>query len=317
LLIDDQDTNRVRKVKTDRIDALKIASFALDKWIKLREYTPAETARKTLQIMNRQCTKMNKILVMQKNSLIALLDSCFPNVNTLFSLPQRKSDGHEKWVDFVLKFPHVDSVAKLSLSAFKTKYQSWCKKARYKYCESKAEQIHAYARTLVSTLPMTEAVRKMIADSAKLLNSTLEALGMLRPEMDSLASQLPEYETVMNLFAVGKVTCSQLIAEIGDVTKLKSGKSLVALAGIDPPPYESGQFVGSNRRITKRGSSTLRKVGYEVMRVLKSHKEPVDHAVYWYILKKESEGKSKKLAKIAGLNKFLRIYYARVNELYS
>lgn len=166
LMIDDYDTNRVRKVKTDRIDALKIASFALDKWMKLREYTPVETVRKTLQIMNRHCIKLNKILVMQKNSLIALLDCCFPNANTLFTSPSRESDGHEKWVDFVLKFPHVDSVAKLSLSAFKTKYQSWCKKDHYNYSESKAEQIHAYARTLVSTLSMTDAVKKMVSDSA-------------------------------------------------------------------------------------------------------------------------------------------------------
>ena len=43
---------------------------------------------------------------------------------------------------------------------------------------------------------------------------------------------------------------------------------------------------------------------------------PEDSAVYWYILKKESEGKSKKVSKIAGLNKFLRIYYARVKEVY-
>jgi len=314
LLIDDQDTNRVRKVKTDRIDALKIASFALDKWIKLREYTPAETARKTLQIMNRQCTKMNKILVMQKNSLIALLDSCFPNVNTLFSLPQRKSDGHEKWVDFVLKFPHVDSVAKLSLSAFKTKYQSWCKKARYKYCESKAEQIHAYARTLVSTLPMTEAVRKMIADSAKLLNSTLEALGMLRPEMDSLASQLPEYETVMNLFAVGKVTCSQLIAEIGDVTKLKSGKSLVALAGIDAPPNQSGKEDKKSRSISKRGSPALRRTLFLIMTVY-LQRQPADEPVYQFLDKKRTEGKPYKVYMIAAAHKFLRIYYARVKEV--
>jgi len=156
LLIDDYDTNRVRKVKTDRIDALKIASFTLDKWMKLRKYTPAETARKTLKIMNRQCIRLNKILVMQKNSFIALLDCCFPNANTLFTSPRRESDGHEKWVDFVLKFPHADSVAKLSLSAFKTKYQNWCKKELYKYSESKAEQIHSYARTLVCTLPMTE-----------------------------------------------------------------------------------------------------------------------------------------------------------------
>lgn len=135
--------------------------------------------------------------------------------------------------------------------------------------------------------------------------------------MQELAKTVPEYSTVRAMGGVGDVLAPKLIAEIGDVRRFHSAKALTAYAGIDPPPYESGQFVGSNRRITKRGSSTLRKVGYEVMRVLKSHKEPEDHAVYRYILKKESEGKSKKLAKIAGLNKFLRIYYARVNELYS
>ena len=50
----DYDTNRVRKVKTDKIDALKIASYALDKWMNLRKYEPAETVRKILHIMNRQ-----------------------------------------------------------------------------------------------------------------------------------------------------------------------------------------------------------------------------------------------------------------------
>ena len=44
--------------------------------------------------------------------------------------------------------------------------------------------------------------------------------------------------------------------------------------------------------------------------------KPEDSSVYCYILKKEAEGKSKRLAKIAGLNKFLRIYYARVKEVY-
>jgi len=314
LLIDDYDTNRVRKVKTDRIDALKIASFALDKWMKLREYTPDETTRKTLQIMNRQCVKRNKILVMQKNSLIALLDCCFPNANTLFTSPHRESDGHEKWVDFVIKFPHTDSVAKLSLSVFKTKYQSWCKKAHYKYSESKAEQIHAYARTLVSTLPMTDTVKKMVSDSAKLLNSTLEALGMLRSEMDSLAAQLPEYETVINLFAVGKVTCSQLIAEIGDVTKLKSGKSLVALAGIDPPPNQSGKEDKKSRSISKRGSPALRRTLFLIMTVY-LQRQPADEPVYQFLDKKRTEGKPYKVYMIAAARKFLRIYYARVKAV--
>lgn len=35
-----------------------------------------------------------------------------------------------------------------------------------------------------------------------------------------------------------------------------------------------------------------------------------------YIIKKENEGKLKKVAKIAGLNKFLRMYYGIVKKTY-
>jgi len=39
-----------------------------------------------------------------------------------------------------------------------------------------------------------------------------------------------------------------------------------------------------------------------------------DASVYDYMLKKEAEGKSKMVAKVAAMNKFLGIYYARVLE---
>ena len=38
--------------------------------------------------------------------------------------------------------------------------------------------------------------------------------------------------------------------------------------------------------------------------------------VYDHMLKKKAEGKPRKVAKIAALNKFLRIIYARIKELY-
>lgn len=316
LLINDYGTNRVRKIKTDKKDAFKLANFALDKWLELREYIPADEIRKTLKVMNRQYEHYNKILVMQKNNLIAVLDSCFPNANTLFSSPRRESDGHEKWVDFVIKFPHIDSVAKLPLSAFKNKYQSWCKKNHYNYSEAKAAEIHAYSKTQVSSLPMTDSVVKIITETAKLLNSTLEALGTLRNEMDKLSSQLPEYDTVMNLYAVGKVFCSQLIAEIGDVRRLEHSKSVVALAGIDPPPNQSGKVDTKSRSISKRGSPTLRKTIFQIMQIYLK-KQPADEPVYQFLDKKRSEGKPYKVYMIAAAHKFLRIYYARVMQALS
>lgn len=313
LVISDYDTNRVRKVKTDKKDAFKIANFALAKWTELCEYIPADDIRKTLKVMNRQYTQFNKLLIMQKNNLIALLDSCFPNANTLFSSPPRESDGHEKWVDFVLKFPHVDLISKLSLSAFKSKYQSWCKNNHYIYSEEKAADIHVYSTTQVSTLSMTEPVTKLVTKTVSMLNSTLETLGSLRKEMDSLSSQLPEYKTVMGMFGVGKVFCSQLIADIGDVRRLKSGKSLVALAGIDPPPNQSGQEDPKSRSICKRGSPTLRKTLFQIMTVVIQNK-PADDPVYQFLDKKRAEGKPYKVYMIAAAHKFLRIYYARVMQ---
>ena len=132
----------------------------------------------------------------------------------------------------------------------------------------------------------------------------------------SWLKKLPEYEVVKKMKGVGDKIAPRLIAEIGDVRRFKNAKSLIAYAGIDAPPYQSGQFEGTNQHISKRGSRSLRKCGYEVMMALKSSKPKEDNAVYEYMLQKEAEGKNKKLVKIAGLNKFLRIYYARVMELY-
>ena len=103
--------------------------------------------------------------------------------------------------------------------------------------------------------------------------------------------------------------------EIGDVRRFHNAKSLIAYAGIDAPPYQSGKFTGTNRHISKRGSSTLRKVGFETMTCLVMQKKCGD-PVYDFIKKKQAEGKACKVAKIAGFNKFLRIYYARVMEVY-
>lgn len=52
------------------------------------------------------------------------------------------------------------------------------------------------------------------------------------------------------------------------------------------------------------------------MMYLKSVKPCQDNAVYLFMLKKESEGKLLHVAKIAALNKFLHIYYARIKEIY-
>ena len=54
LLIKEYGNNFLRKVKTDKADAVKIARYALDNWVELRDYTPTDTIRYDLKTLNRQ-----------------------------------------------------------------------------------------------------------------------------------------------------------------------------------------------------------------------------------------------------------------------
>ena len=310
ILAHDYNGNSIRKVKTDKIDAIKLANMAIDRWIELREYVPEDEIRQTLKICNRQYNQYIKLKTMLKNNLIALLDETFPNVNKLFSSPARKSDGHEKWVDFAMKFWHCECVCGISQRQFKDKYERWCKRNGYHYSNDKAEDIYAAACGNVGLLPAIDSTKIIVTQAIVQLQAIEETLAALKQEMQRLASTLPEYETVMALYGVGEVLGPQLIAEIGDVNRFKSKKSLVAFAGIDSPPDQSGQVDNKSKAITKRGSASLRKTLFQVMSVILQN-SPDDEPVYTYLDKKRSEGKPYKVYMIAAANKFLRIYYAR------
>ena len=126
-----------------------------------------------------------------------------------------------------------------------------------------------------------------------------------------LAEQLPEYPVVMGMFGVGPALGPQLIAEIGDVRRFHSKKALVAFAGIDAPPYQSGQMDVRSRSISKRGSSALRRTLFLVMTVY-LQQSPEQEPIYQFMDKKRAEGKPYRVYMMASANKFLRVYYATV-----
>lgn len=200
------------------------------------------------------------------------------------------------------------------LSVFKTKYKCWCSRNKYKFSESKAEEIHAYAKSVIAVLPMNDSVKLLVTQAVSQLNTILETLSSIRDEMNRIASSLPEYDTVMSMFGVGKVYGPQLIAEVGDTRRFRNRRAITAFAGLDAPPYQSGQLDVSSRHISKRGSAALRKVLLQITEVYILNK-PEDEPVYQFIDKKRSEGKHYYSYRIAAANKFLRIYFAKVNQV--
>ena len=307
----------LRKVKTDKRDSMTIANYGIDKWFDLREFTPQEDVYAELRLLGRQYRFFMESRIDHLLNLTHLLDYTMPGVKACFG-GWSESSGKDKLCDFVEDHWHYDNITRRSEKKFVEHYQKWTKKKGYQFSETKALQIYSLAKDGIPTIPSNAPSTKMLLlEATRALREVNSALFAILTRMKELAKTLPEYPVVRAMGGVGDVLAVKLIAEIGDVRKFKSGKALIAYAGIDPPPYESGKFIGTERHISKRGSTTLRKIGYEVMRCVKSNGGNRDTAVYDFMLKKEDEGKAKKVAKIAALNKFLRIYYARVMEVYS
>ena len=312
-------SSSIRKGKTDKMDAVRIANYGIDNWFKLTEHVSSEDIRAELCILGRQYAYYITVKVSLLLALTNLLDRTMPGIKKLIPASSNPTASEKyKLYDFVEEYQHFDRIAKMGRKRFVASYVRWAKKKGYHRNEAKAEAIFDLASEGIPTLPSgAQSTKIMTLESVRVLREVCKTVKTILSQMQTLAQTLPEYGTVRAMNGVGDTLAPRLIAEIGDVRRFKSGSCLVAYAGIDSPPFQSGAFTGTRRKISKRGSSLLRKTGYEVMKCLKTTKPAKDNAVYLFILKKEAEGKAKKAAKIAGLNKFLRIYYARVMEVYA
>lgn len=312
LLIKEYGANSLRRVKTDKADAMKIARYALDNWADLRDYTPMDTIRYNLKTLNRQFQLASKQRTASSNNLIALLEQSFPGVRKCFDSPVR-SDGTQKWVDFAHAFWHVDCVRKQSLNAFSERYRKWCKRHGYFFKQANAEEVYTLAKNAVVLVPKSDVTKVLIQEAANQLTSISRSVETYRTEMERLASMLPEYPVVMQMYGVGKSFGPQLVAEIGDVRRFERKQALVAFAGIDPMPNQSGEKNIRSNKSSKRGSPYLRKTLFNIMSIyLKC--APQEEPIFQFLDRKRTEGKPYYVYMTAAGNKFLRRYYAQVRD---
>ena len=302
----------IRRAKTDKIDSIKIAAFGITYWNELVKAYPSDVIYDELKFLARQYYQVTGMLVKSKVNFSNLLDQVMPKINDVLS----NQGGNHKLTEFVSRYIHFQNILDMGERKFTSDYCKWAKKKGYRLNERKAAEIYAIAQNGIPTLPNSQSVKIAVSEAIKLIHSIEESRNTILAQMQDLCNTLPEYSVVKEMDCIGDTLAPSIIAEIGDVRRFKNKHSLVAYAGIDAPPYQSGAFHASERHISKRGNSYLRKTGYEIMQSLIKHK-PADNAVYDFIQKKRSEGKCGKEAMIAGLNKFLRVYYGKVMEFYS
>ena len=206
MLIHDFSDNSIRKLKTDRADALKIANYALTFWDELPPFNDEEEIRLLLKTQSRMCERITTTATALRNGLIDLTDQTFAGINQAFDRAAKSAEGHEKWVDFFQHYWHRDCVCKFSLEAFTESYRRWCRQKNYKFRTDTAHKVYALAKECVATLPKCESTKVLITQACKSLNAVCEAKLVSQHEMQRLASLLPEYDIVMGMEGAGPIT---------------------------------------------------------------------------------------------------------------
>lgn len=301
----------IRRAKTDKIDSIHIASFGITYWNELSPILHISDTYKELQLLARQYYQSVALLVKAKVNFSNLLDRVMPNIQSIL----KDNASNSKLTDFVQRYYHFTHILDMSEKRFTSDYCKWAKKKGYRLCERNAKEIFALAQNGIPVLPYTQSTKIVVAEAVRVIHQLELSRDTILAQMQTFAKTLPEYSVVREMPCIGDTLAPRIIAEIGDVRRFKNKHSLIAYAGIDAPPYQSGSFNASERHISKRGNHYLRKTGYEIMQSLIKHK-PENDVVYDFIVKKRCEGKCGKEAMIAGLNKFLRVYFGKVTELY-
>ena len=301
----------LRKAKTDKKDSYKLAEYTCDNWYKLNKARENDETYDNLRFLSRQYINNINVQIKQKNNFSNLCDLLFPGYYQMLD-----ENNFTLGLEIFKKYYHPEIVTNKKQSQFVDEIDKLAKKLGHKGAGiTLGNKIYLLAQKTISPRPNNEFAQLSAISCVDALILTIKTTTTIITEMDKLSRELPEYDVISEMPGCGKKLTSRVIAEIGDVRRFKNAGSIIAYAGLDAPPYQSGQFEATNRHISKRGNKYLRKTGYEVMKSIKSSCRS-DNELKSYIIQKENEGKLKKVAKIAGLNKFLRMYYGIVKKKY-
>ncbi len=281
----------IRKCKTDKVDAMHIATL-----IKNGDYKPALVPG-PLAMTCRQLTRLRMRLVQQNAKLKQLIWSrlhpIWPEYEALFSNPfcatgRKLLFTAPSPADVLAMDPHELS-------------ELFRKTSRGKYGPAQAQKACQAATHSVGMQRGLDGARIGIRTLLSQLEATQPIHEQLKQEIVQLAQRLPEY--LFTLPGIDPIRAVSLFGETDPITDFKTPDQLVAFSGLDLTVFQTGQYEAPRRRISKRGSPFLRHTLWHM--AYQAVYQEGDLRSYW--LRKLSDGLSHKAAVTAAAIKLCRI----------
>lgn len=289
---------QVHYAKTDKKDALGICKF-LSKNQDIRPYTQVSYHTKQLRYYYRERIKLNKRINQDINRLKGIIHITFPE----FLSKKHETLGKFE-LEFLSRYPSAYSLKKKKANALAKEI------SKVKNIKVTAEKAQALITLANSSIASCEGEYdfsvKQIVQRIKLYKKQIK-------EIDEALVFIvkKEYPYLLTIPGVGAVSIAGIVGEIGNVNNYHGSDSIVALAGLNPIVYESGNYKAPHTRISKKGSSYLRNAFFLATQSMYLHKV---NPIYDYVNKKRAEGKKKTCALNHGARKLCGIFFSMLKN---
>lgn len=237
----------IRKVKDDRRDAWVLADL-----LRIGRVRPGYVPSHEILPL-RELTRFRTELVEQvgdaKRRMLTVLDKVFPEYEQVFSnvfiatsreLLKRASTAEE--------FACLD---------MRELAQVVRKASRGRLGPERVERLQQAARVSLGLTYLRDAAAVQLACLLAQVEFLEAQARTVEAAIERLFRKVRQHLTTIK--GIGTMAAATIYAEVGDIHRFPALESLVAYAGIDPTVFASGEFEGTRRHISKRGSPYLRK----------------------------------------------------------
>ena len=302
----------IRKVKTDKVDSLRIAQLSQSP-----TFVTDSSYDENFFVLKKLCREYSSLVSQRsdyKKKLTSSLNIVFPKFHEIFSDPYSEIP-----IALLLNYPTYDSFLKASKSeVIKTIISTvshsteWAEKKYNQILEAANE-----AKEMNITLTALSVEIITWINIIKVLSNSCEKLAQ---SINNLHKQIPALETNVSLLCthpeVGFISAVSFLSEIGDINNFKNSKKVVAFVGLDSSVSQSGDFTSTHNKLSKRGSSFARKILFNLaIGSIKTRKNGVaSNPILLEYYKKLCLRKPKKVAICAVMHKLINHFFAILRE---
>lgn len=237
----------IRQTKNDSKDSFVIAQI-----MRFGEFSTTSLANDDIMSL-RQLSRYRLALVDEcsdwKRKCIAILDQVFPEYSKLFSDTFGVTSK-----ELLAKYPTPEDMLSVDTQ---TLTELLSKSSRGRFGALKAVEIKESAKNTFGISLARNAFAFQIKQIIAQIDFIEDQLDELEIEIATLLHQTND--VITSIIGIGDILGAIIISEIGDISRFESASQLVAYAGLDSSVKQSGDFIGTKTKISKRGSPYLRR----------------------------------------------------------